>query len=143
VLSITAISAGAIDYLLRGSGCAGHDHRSAGEEPSAEQAGAEYLLSSAKEPAGVWFGAGLGMVGMVAGEAARADDVRAVFGQLRHPSSTEEDPVFLGRAPRTFAAMEARIERAWALEPEAGEERRREIANQVRGIVGRPSATTI
>jgi conjugative relaxase-like TrwC/TraI family protein len=135
VLSITAISAGAVDYLLRGSGCAGHDHeQEAVEGATAQSAGAEYLLSSAaKEPAGVWFGAGLPMVGMVAGESARADDVRAVFGHLRHPASTEEEPEFLGRAPRTFAGVEARIERACAAEPDAGEERRAEIATQVRG----------
>ncbi len=135
MLSITAVSAGAIDYLLKGSGCAGHDHRSADREGAAAQpAGAEYLVSSAaREPAGVWFGAGLPMVGMIAGEHARADDVRAVFGHLRHPASSEEEPVLLGRAPRTFAAVEERIERAWAAEPDAGEERRQEIAHQVRG----------
>src|SRR5690348_17295980 len=112
MLSITAVSAGAIDYLLKGSGCAGHDHESPSSEPSASQAGAEYLLASAsKEPAGVWFGAGLSMVGMGRGQAATEEDVRAVFGHLRHPSSPAEDPVFLGRPPRTFAAVEARIER--------------------------------
>ncbi|MGQ0480399.1 MAG: MobF family relaxase [Pseudonocardia sp.] len=134
MLSITAISAGAIDYLLRGSGCAGHDHDPADESAATGSAGAEYLLSSAaREPAGVWFGAGLSMVGMVAGESARADDVRAVFGQLRHPGSSEAEPEFLGRPPRTFAGVETRIERAWAAEPDAGEERRQEIAVQVRG----------
>jgi conjugative relaxase-like TrwC/TraI family protein len=135
MLSITAVSAGAIDYLLKGSGCACGDH---GAEPAegaeAQPPGAEYLISSASaEPAGVWFGTGLAMVGMVAGEQARENDVRAVFGHLRHPSSTEEEPVFLGRPPRTFAATEERIQRACAAEPDAGPERRAEIANQVRG----------
>lgn len=72
MLSITAVSAGAIDYLLKGSGCAGHDHQTA--EPmgaAAQPAGAEYLVSSAaSEPAGVWFGTGLSMVGITAGEQA-------------------------------------------------------------------------
>src|SRR4051812_7951301 len=135
MLSITAVSAGAIDYLLKGSGCAAHDHSPAVEDGAeAARPGAEYLLSSAsKEPAGVWSGTGLSMVGMVAGEAAREVDVRAVFGQLRHPSSTVEDPVFLGRPPRTFASIEERITRAQAREPDAGQERQAEIANQVRG----------
>src|SRR4051812_5369543 len=102
MLSITAVSAGAIDYLLKGSGCAGHDHESTASDTGVEQAGAEYLLASAsKEPAGVWFGGGLSMVGMGEGQAAREGDVRAVFGHLRHPSSPVEEPVFLGRPPRT------------------------------------------
>jgi hypothetical protein len=135
MLSITAVSAGAIDYLLKGSGCAAHDHLpEAVEGVSAGSAGAEYLVSSAsQEPAGVWFGSGLPMVGISPGEGARVEDVRAVFGQLRHPESTVEDPVFLGRPPRTFAGVEARIERACAGEPDACDERRAEIANRVRG----------
>jgi conjugative relaxase-like TrwC/TraI family protein len=134
MLSITAVSAGAIDYLLKGSGCACGDH---GQEPveggETQPPGAEYLISSAgAEPAGVWFGTGLSMVAMAAGSQAREDDVRAVFGHLRHPSSTEEDPVFLGRPPRTFVAVEERIKRASDAEPDAAPERRQEIANQVR-----------
>src|SRR4051812_4710457 len=130
MLSITAVSSGAIDYLLKGSGCAAHDHSSGVEEgmETTPPPGAEYLLSSAlRRRVGVWLGPALPMVGMVSVEAAREADGRAVFGHLRHPSSTEQDPVFLGRGPLTFASVEARIGRAQAREPDAGEERRAEI----------------
>jgi hypothetical protein len=138
MLSITAISAGAIDYLLNGSGCIEHD-RGVGpaepntldlvlekaREPGAAQApGIQYLMSSAGEPAAVWFGDGLEMVGIAAGSVATEADVRAVFGHLRHPGSTERDPEFLGRRPRTFKSTEVRIAAAVAQEPDATERRR-------------------
>jgi hypothetical protein len=138
MLRITAISAGAIDYLLRGSGCADHDHaEEASETSGAEQgtgrAGVEYLVGSAGvEPAAVWFGAGLDMIGIRSGTQASEREVRAVFGQLRHPESTERDPVFLGRAPRRFRSTEQRIRAALAAEPDADEERRAQIENTVR-----------
>jgi hypothetical protein len=55
MLSITAVSAGAIDYLLKGSGCACGDRGPESEEGAeAQSPGAEYLISSAAaEPAGV------------------------------------------------------------------------------------------
>jgi hypothetical protein len=72
------------------------------------------------------------MVGIEAGSVACESDVRAVFGQLRHPDSSEREPVFLGRAPRKFRSVEVRVRAALAREPDAGEERRREIENGVR-----------
>jgi conjugative relaxase-like TrwC/TraI family protein len=138
MLRITAVSAGAIDYLLRGSGCADHDHGPhSAEAPSAEagagRAGVEYLVgSSGVESAAVWFGAGLDMVGIEVGSVASERDVRAVFGQLRHPESTVDDPVFLGRPPRKFRSTEERIQAALARESDADEERTREIENEVR-----------
>ena len=48
-----------------------------------------YLLAgAAKEPAGVWGGEGLPMVGAQAGAAATEAEVRAVFGRLEHPTQT-------------------------------------------------------
>jgi conjugative relaxase-like TrwC/TraI family protein len=145
MLSITAVSAGAVDYLLRGSGCSvGEGVPEVGEpsvavEAPGERAGVEYLVGSSGEGSGagheadgVWFGAGLSMVGIGAGSRAREADVRAVFGQLRHPDSTSEDPVFLGRPARSFRSIEERIEAVCAAEPDALPERRAEIANAVR-----------
>jgi conjugative relaxase-like TrwC/TraI family protein len=140
MLSITAISAGAIDYLLRGSGCAAHDHPhgqdaagvDTGPGGGSEPVGVEYLLGGGLDEPSVWFGGGLDMVGIVSGSVAREADVRAVFGQLRHPDSTEEEPVFLGRPPRRFRPTEARIAVALAREPDADPERKDEIANTVR-----------
>jgi conjugative relaxase-like TrwC/TraI family protein len=145
MLSITAISAGAIDYLLNGSGCIEHDHDlepgaprdldrvlEMAREPAVARPGVEYLMSSAGEPAAVWFGAGLEMVGIEAGSVATEDNVRAVFGQLRHPDSTAKDPVFLGRKPRIFKSTKERIAAAVAAEPDATEERVAEIENTVR-----------
>jgi conjugative relaxase-like TrwC/TraI family protein len=138
MLSITAVSAGAIDYLLRGSGCVDPDHGSQVAEEADQRAGVGYLIDSDAHDdhrdltSGRWFGSGLTMVGIEEGERAREADVRAVFGELRHPESTPEDPVFLGRPPRRFRPLETRIGAACALEPDADAERRAEIANQVR-----------
>ncbi len=49
-----------------------------------------YLLAgAAKEPAGVWGGEGLSMLGVQAGTAATEAQVRAVFGRLEHPSRVD------------------------------------------------------
>ncbi len=156
VLRVTAIGAGSVEYLLRGCGCAEHEHApklelghelghqhdhkqglSRGEAEARERAGAEYLVgSSAGEPAGEWWGAGLDMVGFEAGSAAAADDVRMVFGQLMHPSSTAENPVFLGSKPRVFKSTQERIAAGLAAEPDASEERIWEIKNTI-GADGR------
>jgi conjugative relaxase-like TrwC/TraI family protein len=93
----------------------------------------EYLVGAAGvESPAEWFGAGLDMVGIEAGSVALERDVRAVFGQLRHPESTVEDPVFLGRPPRKFRSTDERIQAAIAREPDADEERTRELENGVR-----------
>ena len=101
MLRITSVSAGAVDYLLRGSGCAEHEH--AGEAPgqgSGRGGGrtadaVDYLLAGAAvESAGVWGGAGLSMLGVQAGTAATEDQVRAVFGRFR--ASRGDSGVVLG-----------------------------------------------
>ena len=152
MLRITAVSPGAVDYLLNGSDCAEHAH--AGEAPHAAaglvtDAGVaaaprraaraadavSYLLdaAAAKEPAGVWFGEGLSMLGIPAGDAATEAQVRAVFGRLEHPTKRDADgkAVPLGSRPRTFASREARLARALAADPDASEERRAELRAQV------------
>nr|WP_239028453.1 MobF family relaxase [Pseudonocardia acidicola] len=148
-MTITAVSAGAVDYLLRGSGCAQHAHASSPAEAGVERAvdldggGAQYLLASAEhEPAGVWFGAGLEMVGIAPGTQAGEADVRAVFGKLQHPSAVDEDgsPAFLGRRPRQFRSTADRVAARLAAEPDASEERIREISNEVRASGRKPVA---
>ena len=136
---ITAVSPGAVDYLLRGSDCA--EHNRAGEASqrgggkTADAAG--YLLAgAADEPAGVWGGGGLSMLGVQAGTAATEAQVRAVFGRLEHPTRVDEktgEPLSLGSRPRTFSSREEREVRALAAEPDATEERRVEIKNEVYG----------
>ena len=144
-LGITAVSAGAVDYLLRGSGCAEHEHQpspaevrdldregpssAGGAAAGAQASGAGYLLAGAeKEPPGVWFGSATQeMLGIAPGTAATERDVRLVFGKMLHPSSTPDEPRFLGRPPRKFKSTEERVRAALAKEPDAGEERRREI----------------
>ena len=99
-LGITAVSAGAVDYLLRGSGCAEHEHQpspaevrdldregpspaAGGTGPAGQGAGAQYLLAASdKEPPGVWFGSATQeMLGIAPGTAATERDVRLVFGK--------------------------------------------------------------
>lgn len=124
------MSAGSVDYLLRGSGCAEHEHA-----PAKEADGVGYMLAGAeREPAGVWGGHGLGMIGMTAGTAVTEEQVRAVFGRLEHPTAVTADgsPVALGNRPRKFKTRDQRIALALAREPDATEERRAEIANEVR-----------
>nr|WP_238592130.1 relaxase domain-containing protein [Pseudonocardia sp. EC080625-04] len=77
-----------------------------------------------------------------AGATAIAGDVRAVFGQLRYPEhvlagSTEKTPVYLGSKPRKYRTA-AQIEAA-ALkeEPNATEERRK----QIKGTANRQAST--
>jgi hypothetical protein len=88
MLSITAVSAGAVDYLLRGSGCAGHgvDAEAPEQALAPEAPGVDYLVGSpgtGEELAdGVWFGRGLPMVGIAAGSRAQETDVRAVLGSF-------------------------------------------------------------
>jgi conjugative relaxase-like TrwC/TraI family protein len=132
VLRITAIGPGAVDYLLRGSDCATHEHAGQVVENGAGRVGhaVGYLLSAAeREPAGVWFGEGLPMLGIEPGTAATEAQVRAVFGRLEHPTRADRDgkPLALGSPPRSFRPFEERLAEALAREPDAAGERRREI----------------
>ncbi|WP_296377640.1 MobF family relaxase [Pseudonocardia sp.] len=127
MLRITAIPAGAVEYLIRGCGCqhdapaaeldrgpdltAGHTaERAAGREKGA----AAYFAAAVEQgdPRGYWFGTGMEAMGLpfASGEVADPDDVRAVFGQLRRPESTEKDPDFLGRRPPKYKDEEQRFE---------------------------------
>ncbi|WP_075554368.1 MobF family relaxase [Pseudonocardia sp. Ae505_Ps2] len=110
MLRVIAVGAGAVEYLVRGSGCAAHESR--GE---AVDGPGYYAKAVARgEPAGRWFGTGMAGLGLsfASGETVAADDVRAVFGQLRHPDSSERDPVFIGSRPRKYLSAEQRVERA-------------------------------
>lgn len=158
MLRITAISAGAVEYLIRGSGCEGHKHaqdldREPGSGPGATserayEAGVEraqegghgpaYLAGAVAhgEPEGYWFGTGLEAMGINArsGDVVDPDAVRAVFGQLRRPESSEEAPEFLGRRPPTYkTTTKQRYEALVAKEP-AGvavtKERERQLLGQ-------------
>nr|ABN48424.1 ORF16 [Amycolatopsis benzoatilytica] len=139
MLRITAVSAGAVDYLLKGSGCAEHEHakernqehgQEAQQGPERTPDAAGYFLSAQQhgEAAGRWYGNGLDMLGMKAGSAATADDVRKVFGELKDPNSGE----YLGRAPRQFKDYDARVAAAVKREPNATPERLKEIQDAAR-----------
>ncbi|MDN5934138.1 MAG: relaxase domain-containing protein, partial [Pseudonocardia sp.] len=135
MLTITAVSTGAVEYLLRGSGCAEHEHAErAGQKRGLDGAG--YMLAGAeKEPAGVWFGTGLeDMLGIEVGTTATEEQVRAVLGRLEHPTQVDKDgdPVSLGSRPRRFKSREDRVKAALVAEPDATEERQEQIRNQVR-----------
>jgi conjugative relaxase-like TrwC/TraI family protein len=138
MLRITAIGAGAVDYLIRGSGCCaehehaqqldpgreqamehGHEHAQERTVDGAEQdrshgrGAARYFGSAVEhgEPAGRWGGRGAaGMFGVDVGAEASEDMVRAVFGRLEDPESGES----LGRAPRKFKTTAQRVEAATA-----------------------------
>ena len=133
------MSPGAVEYLLRGSGCAEHEHAG---EASARGSGrtadaVSYLVAGAeKEPAGVWGGDGLPMVGAQAGAAATEAEVRAVFGRLEHPTQTNlrtGEAVPLGSRPRNFDSRDERVAQALAAEPDATEERKAEIREKAQG----------
>lgn len=139
-MRITAVSPGAVDYLLRGSDCAAHDQVASGTSRAAHRVSttvgdaAGYLVrAAAQESAGVWFGAGLPMVGVAAGTAATEEQVRAVFGRLEHPTLVDEGgkAVSLGARPRTFRSRADRVAQAIAAEPDATEERREQIRAEV------------
>ncbi|KAA1013926.1 relaxase domain-containing protein [Pseudonocardia sp. EV170527-09] len=151
MLRITTVGAGAVEYLLRGSGCAAHRGSERAEGSRVTQAttttvgvgGPGYYASAVShgEPAGRWFGAGLGALGLpfAAGEVATAGDVRAVFGQLRRPESSEKDPVFIGSRPRNYASVEQRVERALAREKGAVSAERAEEIRRAAESDGRRS----
>ena len=133
------MSPGAVEYLLRGSGCAEHEHAG---EASARGGGrtadaVSYMVAGAeKEPAGVWGGEGLSMVGAQAGAAATEAEVRAVFGRLEHPTQTNlrtGEAVPLGSRPRNFDSRDERVAQALAAEPDATEERKAEIREKAQG----------
>lgn len=143
MLRITAMPPGAVDYLVQGSGCASDEHAGQVAENGVGRVGGavDYLLAGAeREPAGVWFGEGLPMLGIEPGTAGTEAQVRAVFGRLEHPTRVDGagEPLALGSRPRSFRPFEERLAEALAKEPDAAEERRREITAGV--SAGKPTA---
>ena len=142
MLRVTAIGAGAVEYLLRGSGCREHDHAA---DRSAGQEGPGYYTAAVEhgEAPGRWAGSGMEALGLAprAGDAVAPDDVRAIFGQLRRPESTEAEPVFLGRRPARYQTEQERYDALAA--KESGEilpERARELRNAAATDGRRPVA---
>lgn len=134
VLRITKISAGAggVEYLLRATGCAEHDHSSHTRQAQGAEAssqGAEYFLRGAQHEAqGVWQGKGLEMLGIEAGTKVDPEVMRAVYGRLEHPETGEA----LGSRPRNFGRdTEEKIRAALEAEPTASEERQAEIRREM------------
>lgn len=147
MLRINAIGTGRVGYLLEGSGCLEHEHAQDGpghELPGRARgvntsAAAEYMLGGVEhgERAGVWHGQGTAFLGIESGKEATKDEIRAVFGELKYPG---QDGQYLGSKPREFKSYAERLEAALAREPEASDDRRREIADRVRGDGRRPVA---
>ena len=133
MLRITAVGAGAVDYLLRGSGCCAEqdsvtDLELAPEHERGHERGAARYFGAAVEsgePAGRWGGRGLGgMFGIQDGARASEDSVRSVFGKLEDPRTGES----LGQAPRKYRTTEERVEAALAAAgPEMTPEQRRQL----------------
>lgn len=141
---VTAISAGSVEYLIKGSGCVDDEKivdldATRGEHLSRE-GGIEYQLHAGGEPVGRWLGSGLSLLGVEEGARAEAEDVRAVFGRLEHLAPKDEHGRVqrdedgnevhgapLGRPPRTFAEPEVRaaraVERARVKDPNLSPER--------------------
>lgn len=133
MLTITAMSAEAVDYLLKGCGCAEQENA---EIAARQRSGAGYMLAGAeKEPPGVWYGSGVEeLLGIEPGTTATEEQVRAVLGRLEHPTAVDEDgdPASLGRRPFRFRSRDERVAAALAAEPDADAERQAAIRNQVR-----------
>lgn len=162
VVRVTAMAPGSVEYLLHGCdshpeqtpeqgvdvpGVDGPEHSHGAWERTS--GAAEYLTSAVEhgEPDGVWFGAGLEALGLPAraGDTATAEDVRAIFGQLRYPEhvvagSTEKTPVYLGSKPRRFRTAAQIVADALKAEPEATAERRFEIETSAKKNTRTPTA---
>lgn len=140
---ITAIGVGAVDYLLRGCDDPAHDHLTLVDRADSAELGADRYFAKAMEagePQGVWLGSGWSALGLdiQVGGLAAEDDVRAIFGQLRRPDSTERDPEYIGSKPRGFADYDERLAKLQAKEPDATPERLREMERQAASSRQRP-----
>ncbi|MCD2191012.1 MobF family relaxase [Actinomycetospora soli] len=145
MLRITAIGAGAVEYLL--AGCEAHEHAHELEaRADAAELGADRYFAKAMEmgePQGVWLGKGweaLGLSDIEAGAQAREEQVRAIFGQLRRPDSTERDPTYIGSKPRTYKGYEERLAKLQAAEPDPSPERARAMEREAAAGGTRPVA---
>ena len=147
VTRVQAIGPGSVEYLLKGCDPA-HAEPEAEAEPGAEgpeaggaekepERGIGYFLEGHGEPSGVWLGSGMEGLGlsMRAGQLAREEDLRPIFGELRFPNSerensTRDHPIYLGAKPRSYQTLAERVDAALKAEPVASEERRHEIEVQ-------------
>ncbi|MCD2191721.1 MobF family relaxase [Actinomycetospora soli] len=151
VVRIQAIGPGAVEYLLHGCDPAepepgterepGQELEADGAEPGLEaqvqpqrESGVGYFLDDRGEPAGRWLGTGMQGLGLSyrAGDTARENDLRALFGELRfpgsqRPGSTKDTPIYLGAKPRNYQTLAERVDAALKAEPDATPERQREI----------------
>lgn len=137
MLRITAIGAGAVEYLLRGCDGPDHAHHLEAQADSAELGADRYFARAMErgEPAGVWLGKGwnaLGLGDIEAGQVAGDDEVRAIFGQLRRPDSPETDPEFIGRRPHIYQGFDERLQKLQGSEPDATPERQRAMEREAR-----------
>lgn len=123
MLRITALPTTAWRYPVKGAGCA--QQRVPEQRDPTRYYTAE--LEQGEAP-GVWHGQALSALGLEDGMLATEADVKSVFGKLQHPDTGAQ----LGSAPRTFKDYETRLAEALAKEPEASEERQREIEQRVR-----------
>ncbi|MCD2191381.1 MobF family relaxase [Actinomycetospora soli] len=145
MLRITAIGAGAVDYLLKGCEAHEHAHELEARADAAEFGADRYFAKAmeAGEPQGVWLGKGwnvLGLGDIEAGQLASEDAVRAIFGQLRRPDSTERDPVYVGSKPRTYKGYDERLAKLQAAEPNPSPERARAMEREAAAGGTRPVA---
>jgi conjugative relaxase-like TrwC/TraI family protein len=132
MLRINKISAGAggVEYLLRATGCAEHDHAAHTLDAQASSDGAEYMLRGTEhgEAKGVWHGKGLEMLGIEPGTEVTPELMRTVYGQLEHPETGEP----LGNPPRNYEKLNAaNLQAALDAEPTASEERQEEIRREM------------
>ncbi|WP_410597832.1 MobF family relaxase [Amycolatopsis sp. lyj-23] len=127
MLRITPVGANAVDYLVKGSGCAEHERS---PEPGVEHDSTDYYLSATAhgEAPGRWMGKGLSAFGVTEGERVNEDMVRKIFGELKDPETDEH----LGRAPMSFKKFEERLAAALEAEPDATPDRQQEIADNIR-----------
>lgn len=127
MLRITPVGANAVDYLVKGSGCAEHERS---PEPGVEHDSTDYYLFATAhgEAPGRWMGKGLSMFGVTEGERVDEDMVRKIFGELKDPETDEH----LGRAPMSFKKFDERLAAALEAEPDATPDRQQEIADGIR-----------
>jgi hypothetical protein len=109
MLRITAVSAGAVEYLIRGSGCTEHDHEHGHDRSAGRERGA------VAEHDGAGASVGHGGAGRAVGDAAGYLGAAVRAGEA------------LGRAPRWFKTYHQRLKQAIEREPLPTPERLREL----------------
>lgn len=122
---------GAADYLLRATGCA---EAQEAREKELERLALEgdavaYYVAAERdgEAPGQWHGQASRWFGFLPGDTAKADDVRMLLGKLCNPVTGES----LGKGPKNFATREELLAARLTREPDATEERKRELYNEI------------